>query len=73
MEKITKNNILNKNNTTRNIYITIGMLKVGEIDIINEKFNAEIYIKAMWEEKLIEFDRSDHKSNWNVINAFLYS
>ena len=42
----------------------IEFLRIGEIDTMGEKFNAEIYIEARWLEDDI-ISEYNIKTNWN--------
>ena len=47
--------------------VVIGFLRIGEIDTMNEKFHAEIYIEAKWIDNSYEIGDYDPKKHWNVI------
>ena len=34
----------------RNVSVTIVFVKVGEIDTVNEKYSAELFLQAKWRE-----------------------
>lgn len=48
----------------RTVEVLVQFCRIGEIDTMNEKFQAEIYIESKWTEK--EFiENYDPKINWN--------
>lgn len=46
------------------VKVMIEFSKIGEIDTMNEKYNAEVFIEAKWETKEL-IEEYDHKKNWN--------
>ena len=59
------NGLLNdSDNTPKVVNVAIEFLKIGEIDTMNEKYQAEARIESRWHEKqqISEYDRKKH---WN--------
>lgn len=51
-------------NQFKTVQIVVTFLKIGDIDMINEKYQAEVFIEAKWiENDFIE--RYDPKRHWN--------
>ena len=48
----------------RTVQVTFEFTRIGEIDTINEKFNAEIYIESKWIETE-NIQSYDPEKNWN--------
>lgn len=48
----------------KNVLITIEFVRIGEIDTMNEKYNAEILIETKWlsNEDIVEYNSERH---WN--------
>jgi hypothetical protein len=49
----------------RDVKITIEFLRIGEIDTMNEKYNAEIRIDAKWLEKDTTIEKYNPEQHWN--------
>ena len=47
------------------VRVYIVFLKVGEIDNVKERFQADAYIEAMWEDSTVEGKTYDPKGFWN--------
>ena len=43
------------------IILYSSFLKIGQIDNINQRFQADIYIEAQWEDKKVIEDRKDEE------------
>ena len=50
----------------RDCAIVMGFLRVGEIDTMNERYQAEVYIEAKWIDNSDHFGLYDPKVHWNV-------
>ena len=59
----------NKNEKTRDystiVKFYIVFLRLGEIDNVQERFEATAYIELFWEDDLIEGSKYDPVQNWN--------
>ena len=53
-----------KGNTKRDVNVLIEFIRIGEIDVMNDKYQAEINIEANWiiNENIVNYDSSIH---WN--------
>ena len=51
-------------NTVKDVWVMIEFVRIGEIDTMNEKYQAEVRIEARWIEnqQINEYDRKKH---WN--------
>ena len=50
----------------RVVHVSVEFIRIGEIDTMNDKFNAEICIESKWIEKeFIEIGSFDPKIHWN--------
>lgn len=49
----------------RNVEIYIEFVRIGEIDTMNEKYQAEFYIEARWIEPENVFDAYNPNYHWN--------
>jgi hypothetical protein len=62
-------------NSQRQVQVSIKFLRIGEIDMMNEKYQAEILLESRWveTEKINEYDPKNWK-HWNpklfIENAF---
>ena len=51
----------------RFVQIVVGFMRIGEIDTLNEKYQAEVQIEAKWidnDQQVSEYDPNKH---WNVM------
>ena len=70
LRKKTHNNFVSKDDSLydilRYVQVAVAFVRIGEIDSMNEKFTAEIYVEAKWieNEEIVEYDP---KIYWNVI------
>ena len=55
----------------RNVQVVVGFLRLGEIDTMNEKFQAEVFIEAKWVDNDQPITEYDPKVHWNVRKDFL--
>jgi hypothetical protein len=55
------------NNPLKYVRVTFEIWKIGEIDTMNEKYNAEYYIESKWFEDSSKLNNStyDPQKNWN--------
>lgn len=58
------NSYLYDRNSVKLVEILIQFCRIGEIDTIHEKYNAEVLIEAKWIEKE-EIKEYDVKKHWN--------
>lgn len=70
-----KNNLLvNNENEFRYVQVVIEFYRIGEIDTMNEKYQAEIHIESKWVENDTDIVEYDPKKHWNpklyIENAF---
>ena len=49
----------------RDVQVTIEFIRLGEIDTMNEKYNAEICIESKWVEKDNNFQNYNPEQHWN--------
>lgn len=48
------------------LYVCLVFLKIGEIDTIKERFQADAYIESYWEDENVDPTVPfDHRTNWN--------
>jgi hypothetical protein len=47
------------------VQLLVEITKIGEIDTLNERYQAEFYIEAKWVEKNNEITEYDPKVHWN--------
>ena len=50
----------------RDVQVLVGFLRLGEIDTMNEKFQAEVFIEARWVDNSEPIAQYDPKVHWNV-------
>ena len=50
----------------RDVQVVVGFLRLGEIDTMNEKFHAEVFIEARWVDNNQPITEYDSKIHWNV-------
>lgn len=57
----------NNTPTARKVFVTVNMIKLGDIDIMNERYQAVFNIELKWFEKSNELtqDKYDPKKNFN--------
>ena len=49
----------------RIVYVRIEFIRVGEIDTMNEKYNAEICIESKWIDEYTSFEGYNAEKDWN--------
>lgn len=52
-------------NQVRDVHVHVEFLKIGEIDIMNEKYTAEVHIQSKWNEYNLDIKKYDPKEHWN--------
>lgn len=56
--------LFTNNDVLRVVKVLFQFCRIGEIDTINEKFQAEIYIECTWIDKHVKSDYNP-KTHWN--------
>lgn len=49
----------------RQVHVHVEFLKIGEIDIMTEKYTAEVHIQSKWDESNLEITKYDPLVHWN--------
>jgi len=49
----------------REVHVHVEFIKIGEIDIMNEKYTAEVHVQSKWKETDLTITKYDPKVNWN--------
>jgi hypothetical protein len=52
-------------NTIRNVEIYVEFIRIGEIDTMNEKYQAELNIESKWVETENSYDTYNPNFHWN--------
>ena len=52
-------------NSDREVIVSLEFFRIGEIDIINERFFAELILNINWTEANCALDAYDIKKYWN--------
>jgi hypothetical protein len=52
-------------NLIRDVHVHVEFLKIGEIDIMNEKYTAEVHIQSKWKDTDLTIEKYDPKVHWS--------
>lgn len=62
--KSNRNSFSEPETQLRTIQVVVEFAKIGEIDTMNEKYQAELYVESKWTEPS-EINCYDPKIHWN--------
>lgn len=57
--------ISNEDSLVRDVHVHVEFLKIGEVDIMTEKYTAEVHVQSKWIEKNLSIRKYDPNVHWN--------